>query len=126
MLNILANNPITNIANTVPNFSNNNSDNYYSGSIRSYGDNLITNNNPAIPIQNGADFLNSFNPKNYSNNPNLAGKAIKNPSPVKVFSNYYLNNQDPNNIDNGYSRKKTFLMKDYYAKEKPDRDQFVK
>ena len=79
----------------------------------------MTNNNTN-------DFLSSFNPKNYINNPSLAGNSNKNPSPVKVFSNYYLNNPDANNIDIGYSKKKTFLMKDFYAKEKPDRDEFIK
>jgi len=84
------------------------------------------NNNAAIPSTNPNDFLSGFNPKNYMNNPNLAANCFKIPSPVKVFSNYYLNNPDTNNIDNGYSRKKTFLVKDHYSKEKPDRDEFVK
>jgi len=98
-------------------------DNYYSGTIRGYGANNQLNNN--------TDFMNNFNPKNYMNNPNIAvnnniNNNNKNPSPVKIFSNYYLNNSDPNNIDNGYSKKKNYLMKDYYSKEKLDRDEFVK
>lgn len=60
------------------------------------------------------------------NNQNQAANGIKNPSPVKIFSNYYLNNPNANNVDSGYSRKKTFLMKDFYSKEKPDRDEFIK
>lgn len=127
------NNPITN---TAPNFTStneSNNNNFYSASIRGYGNNPDINNNnynlnsQSNPlIDNNSEFLSSFNPKNYMNNPNLAAKGVKNPSPVKVFSNYYLNNPDPNNIDYGYSKKKTFLMKDYYRNEKPDRDEFIK
>jgi len=134
-LKLKGNNPISNAVNTAPNFSsaNDNSNNYnYSASMRGYGNNHNSNYNNNIidqtnPLVNNTnEFLSSFNPKNYMNNPNLAANGIKNPSPIKVFSNYYLNNSDPNNIDHGYSRKKNFLMKDFYAKDKPDRDEFIK
>jgi len=60
------------------------------------------------------------------NNPNPAVNGFKNSSPIKVFSNHYLNNTNADNIDSCYSRKKNLLIKDYHAKEKPDRDEFIK
>lgn len=62
---------------------------------------------------------------NNSNIPPAANLINKLPSTEKVFSNYYLNNPEANKIDNGYSKKKTFLMKDFYSKEKPDRHEFI-
>jgi len=59
------------------------------------------------------------------NNPNLLPKGSQIPSPVKIFSNYYLNNED-GNVDNGFSKKKNNLLKDYLNKETLDRDEFVK
>ncbi len=85
---------------------------------------------PNIPINNNDDFMNKFNPRNYISNSNFPENNLNNDnkksSPGKIFSNYYLNNTDPNNIDNGYSKKKNYLMKDFYSKEKLDRDEFVK
>lgn len=96
----------------------NSNENYFSGSMRGYSgkqaSNSLSDNN----------FLSGFNPKNYVNNPNHSNIG-KLPSPSKIFSNYYLNNQDVN-YDKGYSKKKELLIKDYLSKDKPDRDEFIK
>jgi hypothetical protein len=89
-------------------------------SLANVGQKLIENNN--INAYNAYQFQNNF-----ENNNNNSNQIKYQPTPDKIFSNYYLNIPNTNYYDHVYSKKKQNLLNDYmYNPNIKEVDEYVK